>query len=111
MQIAIQVAGYDMAKADALQHAVSKKNPEELKTHRETFISGAVENGVEKATAERLFGMLENFTGYGFNKAHAIAYAYTARFGCRTIAARDMARKMSTFILRAALKATKKGRK
>lgn len=78
MQIAIQVAGYDMAKADALQHAVSKKNPEELKAHRETFISGAVENGVEKATAERLFGVLENFTGYGFNKAHAIAYAYTS---------------------------------
>jgi DNA polymerase-3 subunit alpha len=46
--------------------------------HREKFVGGAVENGVDKAIATELFDLIEKFGGYGFNKSHSAAYALIA---------------------------------
>ncbi len=78
MKIAQVVANYTMGEADELRKAVGKKKPEVLAQHKARFIKGAVENDVPEKTAERLFGLVDKFGGYGFNKSHSAAYALIA---------------------------------
>ncbi|MFQ5946506.1 MAG: OB-fold nucleic acid binding domain-containing protein [Anaerolineae bacterium] len=42
---------------------------------RVQFIEGCITNGISESSAHELFDMLEYFGRYGFNKAHAAAYA------------------------------------
>ena len=78
MRIANVLAGMSMVEADTLRVAMSRKNPEVMAQMREKFISGAVNNGVNKRTAKKLFDLIEKFAGYGFNKSHAVCYAALA---------------------------------
>ena len=39
------------------------------------FITGCVEKGMKEAEAERLWQTFEYFSGYGFNKSHAVSYS------------------------------------
>ncbi len=75
IQIATQMAGYEPGEADYIRKAVSKKKKEELLHHRQKFIAGAIANGIKKEIAEAVFGDIEKFARYGFNKAHAVDYA------------------------------------
>jgi len=43
-------------------------------TLREKFIKGIVEKGMKKTTGERMWDTFEYFSGYGFNKSHAVSY-------------------------------------
>jgi DNA polymerase-3 subunit alpha len=54
---------------------MGKKKPEEMAKQKATFVSGAEQKGVKTEDAERIFGLLEYFAGYGFNKSHSAAYA------------------------------------
>ena len=74
MQVAQKIAGFSLAKADILRQATSKKTLGLMESMKEEFISGALKNGYEKNQAEYIFGLIEKFADYGFNKAHAIAY-------------------------------------
>ena len=78
MQIAQILAGYTLGGADILRRAMGKKKPEEMAQQREIFVSGAVERGVQKTAANRIFDLMEKFAGYGFNKSHSVAYALLA---------------------------------
>jgi DNA polymerase-3 subunit alpha len=78
MQISRDLAGFSMAKADTLRKAMGKKKPEVLAKMREGFVQGAVERQVTDKTAGYIFDLMENFAGYGFNKAHSAAYALVA---------------------------------
>ncbi len=75
MQIAQKLSGYTLGGADLLRRAMGKKKPEEMAKQKATFVDGALQNGVAKEDAERIFGLLEYFAGYGFNKSHSAAYA------------------------------------
>ena len=75
MQIAQQLAGYTLGGADLLRRAMGKKKPEEMAKQKATFVDGSVKNGVKEEDADRIFGLLEYFAGYGFNKSHSAAYA------------------------------------
>jgi DNA polymerase-3 subunit alpha len=75
MQIAQRLAGYTLGGADLLRRAMGKKKPEEMAKQKATFVSGAEKNGVATEKAEEIFGLLEYFAGYGFNKSHSAAYA------------------------------------
>jgi len=75
MQIASAVAGYTLGEADLLRRAMGKKKVEELKAHRDRFITGAEKRGVPPDEANRIFDLLEAFANYGFNKSHAAAYS------------------------------------
>ncbi len=75
MQIAQVLAGYTLGGADLLRRAMGKKKPEEMAKQGEIFLKGAVERGVEEATAKYIFDLMEKFAGYGFNKSHSAAYA------------------------------------
>ena len=78
MKIAQVLANYTMAEADELRKAVGKKKPEVMAKHRARFIDGAKDNNVKSQMAEKLFGLIEKFGGYGFNKSHSAAYAMIA---------------------------------
>ena len=78
MKIAQVLAGYTLGGADLLRRAMGKKKPEEMAKQREVFVNGATERGVAKATATRIFDLMEKFAAYGFNKSHSVAYALLA---------------------------------
>ena len=76
MQIAHEIAGLSMAEALTMIKAISKKKAKVIAASREKFIAGAVEHGLTESNAQEVFGLIEFFAGYGFNKAHTTAYAY-----------------------------------
>ncbi len=75
MQIAQRLAGYTLGGADLLRRAMGKKKPEEMAKQKAIFVEGALAQGVAREDAETIFGLLEFFAGYGFNKSHSAAYA------------------------------------
>lgn len=75
---AIELAGYDWVTVDKFRKAIGKKIPEEMNAQKEKFIGGCVKNGYTKEKAEEIFGFIEPFTSYGFNKAHAASYGMLA---------------------------------
>ncbi len=78
MQIANKLAGYSLGDADLLRRAMGKKNAEEMAKQRERFTQGAIANGHPKDKVERIFDLMAEFAGYGFNKSHSAAYALLA---------------------------------
>ena len=78
MQIAQVLANYTLGGADLLRRAMGKKKPEEMAKQREIFTEGAVARGVDMQLATTIFDLMEKFSGYGFNKSHAAAYALVA---------------------------------
>jgi len=78
MRIASDLAGFSMGEADILRRAMGKKNPELMAEQRKKFLDGAAGHGVPERKAERIFGFMEQFAGYGFNKSHSAAYALIA---------------------------------
>src|SRR4029077_7304170 len=42
------------------------------------FVKGAVERGFPQRKIEKIFDLMEQFAGYGFNKSHSAAYALLA---------------------------------
>ncbi len=78
MEIAKVLAGYSLGSADLLRRAMGKKIKAEMDAQRETFVNGALANGVAQPDAIRIFELVAKFAGYGFNKSHAAAYALVA---------------------------------
>src|SRR5918912_1560920 len=78
MQVANRLAGYSLGDADLLRRAMGKKKPEEMAKQRERFVKGALERGFPQKKIEKIFDLMEQFAGYGFNKAHSAAYALLA---------------------------------
>ncbi len=73
-----EFAGYSLGKADIFRKAMGKKNPEVMKKEKINFIEGAKQRGFTAELAEQVFGLIEPFAGYAFNKAHAASYALIA---------------------------------
>ncbi len=69
------LAGYTYGHADIVRRAMSKKKASVLEAERESFVSGAVKNGMAEDAADRLFDDMGSFANYAFNKSHAAAYA------------------------------------
>jgi len=78
MQIANRLAGCSMGEADLLRRAMGKKKHEEMAQQRERFIEGAVQRGYPPKKIEKIFDLMAQFAGYGFNKSHSAAYALLA---------------------------------
>ena len=78
MQISNRIAGYSLGDADLLRRAMGKKKLEEMVKQRERFIKGALDRGFNQKKVEKIFDLMEQFAGYGFNKSHSAAYAYLA---------------------------------
>ena len=78
MQIANRLAGYSLGEADLLRRAMGKKQAEEMAAQRDRFVRGAHERGLPAKKIEKIFDLMAQFAGYGFNKSHSAAYALLA---------------------------------
>ncbi len=78
MQISNRLAGYSLGEADILRRAMGKKKAEEMASQRQRFLEGAKAKGYNQKKIEKIFDLMEQFAGYGFNKSHSAAYAYLA---------------------------------
>src|SRR5246500_1551581 len=78
MQIANKLAGYSLGEADLLRRAMGKKKPEEMAQQRERFVEGATQRNYPPKKIEKIFDLMAQFAGYGFNKSHSAAYALLA---------------------------------
>ncbi len=75
MKIANDLGGFSLAHADSLRRAMSKKIPEVMDQQRKVFIEGAKKNHIGYKISNKIFNMIDYFSGYGFNKSHSTAYA------------------------------------
>lgn len=78
MQIAMVLAGYTLGEADILRRAMGKKKAEEMAAQKEKFIEGCRSRKINTRKADKIFNLMEQFAGYGFNKSHSAAYALLA---------------------------------
>jgi error-prone DNA polymerase len=76
MQIAMAVGGCDAADADLLRRAMgSKRGLERIESLRETLYTGMRDNGLDDATADRIYGMIQAFANFGFAESHSLSFA------------------------------------
>jgi DNA polymerase III subunit alpha len=75
IRIAADLAGYAPGEADMIRKAVAKKKQDLMDKHRIQFTEGAMARGYSQTVCEAIWGDIEFFARYGFNKAHAADYA------------------------------------
>lgn len=90
MQIVREVAGYSLGRADLVRRAMGKKKLDVMAEERKNFIyglsdengnviiPGAIRNGVDEKSANKIFDEMAEFAKYAFNKSHAACYAVVA---------------------------------
>ncbi|MCD4694775.1 MAG: DNA polymerase III subunit alpha [Bacteroidales bacterium] len=78
MQTAQILGGFSLGKADILRRAMGKKKMDIMEAMKTEFVAGASEKGIEKNKAEEVFGTMQEFAKYGFNRSHSAAYSLIA---------------------------------
>ncbi len=78
MQAAQIMAGFSLANADILRRAMGKKKKDEMERQKAFFIDGALNKGIERGNAEKIFEIMARFAEYGFNRSHSAAYSVVA---------------------------------
>lgn len=77
MRICCSLAGFTLTEGYQIIKAIGKKKPEIMNPLMEKFVAGCMKNGIDKDVASQFWHeFIVKFAGYGFNKAHACAYAY-----------------------------------
>lgn len=76
MQMASILAGFSMTQADHLRRAMSKKVADDMERIRKLFVEGCLKaSHIKEDEANKLFDLIDYFSGYGFNRSHSAAYA------------------------------------
>lgn len=78
LEICRKMALFSYGEADIFRRIISKKDPSKLEEVKKDFIAGGLKNGKSVDLLNKVFNMLAKFAGYGFNKAHTVAYSYIA---------------------------------
>ncbi|EXU60906.1 DNA polymerase III subunit alpha [Mesomycoplasma ovipneumoniae] len=78
MEICQVVAGFDLAQADIIRVAISKKDESKLEQIKKHFLEGGAKLGRDPKLVAEIYDKIYEFADYGFNKAHAVAYANLA---------------------------------
>lgn len=76
MSIFRTMGGYTLGQADMARKAMGKKKKEIMDAELDKFREGAKKLGYDQATIKEVADLIETFARYGFNKSHAVAYAY-----------------------------------
>ncbi len=72
-------AGFSVGEAEGLRRAMSRKRSEEaIEAFRPRFVEGCRGNGIDERTAHAIYDKLVGFSGFGFPKSHAAAFALLA---------------------------------
>jgi error-prone DNA polymerase len=79
IEVAMALSGFTSSEAEGLRRAMSRKRSEEaIREHHRRFLAGAAANGVPEKTAEKVWGQIQGFSGFGFPKAHSAAFGLLA---------------------------------
>ncbi|MBI2793517.1 MAG: DNA polymerase III subunit alpha [Ignavibacteria bacterium] len=79
IQLVQVLAGFTLAQADLMRRAMGKKDPKLMLQQRNLFVNGALEySSIDPELGTQIFDLIQKFAFYGFNKSHAVAYAYLA---------------------------------
>ena len=80
LEVAIAFAGFSVGEAEGLRRAMSRKRSEAaIEAYHRRFVAGAQRtHGVDAELAERVFAMVQGFSGFGFPKAHGAAFGLLA---------------------------------
>ena len=75
-RVAVAVAGFSHAEADALRKIMSKKDREhQLRDYLDQFTHGARKKGLDDDQIQKIWRMIMSFNGYSFCKPHSASYA------------------------------------
>jgi len=76
LQIANEIPQMSLGDADKLRKAMGKKLPEEMAKWKDTFVTETKKHtDLSEEDSESIWGWIESFAGYGFNRSHGIGYA------------------------------------
>ncbi|MBF0521589.1 MAG: DNA polymerase III subunit alpha [Candidatus Omnitrophica bacterium] len=76
MKIPVALAGFSLTQADHLRRAMSKKIAAVMDKMRADFVKGCEkESKIPESLANKIFDLIDYFSGYGFNRSHSAAYA------------------------------------
>ena len=103
LSVATAAAGFSVGEAEGLRRAMSRKRSEEaIEAFRPRFVAGCIGNRIDERTAHAIYDKLVGFSGFGFPKSHAAAFAllayqsawlrhhYPAEFLCALLNAQPM---------------------
>jgi error-prone DNA polymerase len=103
LDVAMAAARFSVGEAEGLRRAMSRKRSEEaIEAFRPRFVEGCLGNGIERPIAHAIYDKLVGFSGFGFPKSHAAAFAllayqsawvrrhYPAEFLCALLNAQPM---------------------
>ena len=103
LDVSMAAAGFSVGEAEGLRRAMSRKRSEEaIEAFRPRFVEGCLDNGIDEGTAHAIYDKLVGFSGFGFPKSHASAFAllayqsawlrhrYPAEFLCALLNAQPM---------------------
>lgn len=83
MQLVRNLGKLTWEDTSTLRKAMSKSfGKEYFDKFKERFVAGAIENGLEKDAAGKIWDELCTFGAWGFNKSHAIAYGMVSYWCC-----------------------------
>ena len=79
LRIVMEVGKFEWTHAAYIRKIISKKiGEQEFARQGDTFLKGAVENGLEESVAKEVWGDLITAGSYAFNSAHCVAYGMLA---------------------------------
>ena len=79
IEVAMEFAGFTAGEAEGLRRAMSRKRSEAaMRSYEQSFVDGAMARGVEAEVAQRVYGQIVGFSGFGFPKSHSAAFGLLA---------------------------------
>lgn len=78
LEVAHKVGNMSLREADEFRSIISKnRNPHDIDRMKERFMQGAIGIGIAAEVAQQICDQLAHFTGFGFCRSHAAAFAKT----------------------------------
>ncbi|MCU1578902.1 MAG: error-prone polymerase [Rhodoglobus sp.] len=75
MQIAVEIGGCTADDADRLRRAMgSKRGVEKIAALHDKLYAGMKRNGLSLEQADKIYGAIEAFAGFGFAESHALSF-------------------------------------
>lgn len=77
MEIGRELAGFNMAEVDDLKEAIKHKKSALMVEMRPRFVQGCKEHSdISKSISTAIWKQIEGYSGYAYNRAHAVAYTF-----------------------------------
>ena len=73
-----EMAGLDWLETDVVRKAISKKDDALFQKAKAVFEVKALARGIPAAVVQEVLDMIKSFSGYAFNRCHALGYAQAA---------------------------------